>query len=231
MTDPSKIEFEDDIVLTIRSFIKKTEQVSPVMWTLFPLMIKVFEKNKRTFGNLLDTLNQYIIVGRQQMGLKREFLQLLVQMATTSLFSTEPAITVHNSEGAILMQLLFQVYAGTSVLDEFFEGLLNQVLTRMSTQPMQEHLKRHLLLVLLTAMAYNSNATLAFLSQRNLVDEFFNELLQDKMCEGFTNTYERKSFIIGLSSALNAAQLPPAMMNHMLKIIQEIIRMLGRLKT
>lgn len=64
MTDPSKIEFEDDIVLTIRSFIKKTNEVSPVMWTLFPLMIKVFEKNKRTFGNLLDTLNQYIIIGR-----------------------------------------------------------------------------------------------------------------------------------------------------------------------
>jgi hypothetical protein len=57
MTDPSKIEFEDDIVLTIRSFIKKTNEVSPVMWTLFPLLTKVFEKNKRTFGNLLDTLN------------------------------------------------------------------------------------------------------------------------------------------------------------------------------
>jgi hypothetical protein len=133
MADPKKIEFEDDIVLTIRAFIKKTNQISPVMWTLFPLLIKVFEKNKRTFGNLLDTLNQYIIIGKQQLGLKREFLQLLVQMSTTSIFSTEPAITVHNSEGAILMQLLFQVYAGTSVLDEFFEGLMNQVLTRMNT--------------------------------------------------------------------------------------------------
>ncbi len=96
---------------------------------------------------------------------------------------------------------------------------------------MQDHLKRHLLSVLLTALAYNANATLAFLAQRNLVDEFFSQLLQDKMCEGFTNVYERKTFIIGLSSALNAqGQLPPAMVNHMLKIIQEIIRMLGRLK-
>jgi hypothetical protein len=57
IADPSKIEFEDDIVLTIRSFIKKTNEVSSVMWTLFPMMTKVFEKNKRTFGNLLDTLN------------------------------------------------------------------------------------------------------------------------------------------------------------------------------
>ena len=46
---------------------------------------------------------------------------------------------------------------------------------------MQDHLKRHLLSVLLTALAYNANATLAFLGQRNLVDEFFSQLLQDKM--------------------------------------------------
>lgn len=39
MVDPSKIEFEEDIILTVRSFIKKTNQVSLVMWTLFPLMI------------------------------------------------------------------------------------------------------------------------------------------------------------------------------------------------
>jgi hypothetical protein len=137
-------------------------------------------------------------------------------MATTAMFSKEPAIVVHNSEGAILIQLLFQVYAGTSVLDEFFEALLNQVLTRMNTIPMQDSLKRHLLLVLLTALAYNPNATLTYLNQRNLVDEFFNQVLLDKTCEGFTNAYERKTFIIGLSSALNAGQLPPAMMGHML---------------
>lgn len=129
-----------------------------------------------------------------------------------------------------MIQLLFQVYAGTSVLDEFFNNLLEKVIVRMNTVPMLDHLKRHLLSVLLTALAYNPIATLSFLDQRSLVDEFFQQVLQDKMCEGFTNAYERKTFIIGLSSALNAGQLPSAMMGHMLKIVQEIIRMLGRLK-
>jgi len=118
-----------------------------------------------------------------------------------------------------LIQLLFQVYAGTSVLDEFFNNLLEKVIVRMNTVPMLDHLKRHLLSVLLTALAYNPGATLSFLDQRNLVDEFFQQVLQDKMCEGFTNAYERKTFIIGLSSALNAGQLPSAMMGHMLKIV------------
>jgi hypothetical protein len=57
MTDPRKIEFEDDIVLVLKSFIKKTKHVSVTLWTLFPLLAKVFEKNKQTFGNLLDTIN------------------------------------------------------------------------------------------------------------------------------------------------------------------------------
>jgi hypothetical protein len=63
MLDPSKIEFEDDIVLTIKSFIKKAG-ISPVIWTLYPHLYKVFQKNKHTFGNLLDTLNHYMISGR-----------------------------------------------------------------------------------------------------------------------------------------------------------------------
>jgi hypothetical protein len=226
MVDPTKIEFEDDIVLTIKSIIKKTNQVSPVMWTLFPLLTKVFEKNKNTFGNLLDTLNQYLITGREQIGDNSDFLRILIRMANDSLFTTEPTIISHNCEGAILFQLLFQVYAGTVVLDEFFNDILTQVLRRMTSQPMQHSLKRQLLSVLLTSMAYNPARTLAFLEQRSLVDEFFSQLLQDKMTESFKNNYEQKVFIIGLTSAINAPQLPPSMMHHMLKIIQESVQML-----
>jgi hypothetical protein len=65
MTDPFKIEFEDDIVLVLKAFIKKTKQVSPTLWTIFPLLGKVFEKNKQTFGNLLDTINSYLLCGNQ----------------------------------------------------------------------------------------------------------------------------------------------------------------------
>jgi hypothetical protein len=55
--EPEKIEFEDDIVLILKTFIKKTKKVSDILWTIYPHLIKVFEKNKRSFGNLMDTLN------------------------------------------------------------------------------------------------------------------------------------------------------------------------------
>ncbi len=55
--NPENIEFEDDIVLVVKTFIKKTKKVSTTLWTIYPHLMKVFEKNKRSFGNLLDALN------------------------------------------------------------------------------------------------------------------------------------------------------------------------------
>jgi hypothetical protein len=102
MVDPSKIEFEDDIILVLKSFIKKTGQVSPTLWTIFPHLTKVFEKAKNTFQNLLDTINQYLVNGKEYIATNRDYLTMIVNMASASLFSTEPNITIQNSEGAIL---------------------------------------------------------------------------------------------------------------------------------
>lgn len=65
MVDPKNIEFEDDIILALKTFIRKTGSVSPTLWTIFPHLTKVFEKSKNTFGNLLDTLNQYLLHGKE----------------------------------------------------------------------------------------------------------------------------------------------------------------------
>lgn len=94
MTDPFKIEFEDDIVLVLKAFMKKTKSVSSTLWTLFPLLGKVFEKNKCTFGNLLDTLNSYLLYGRDQIAANKQYLEQLGEWATLSLFSKEPNITM-----------------------------------------------------------------------------------------------------------------------------------------
>jgi hypothetical protein len=42
MTDPHKIEFEDDIILALKTFIKKTGYISPTLWAIFPHLAKVF---------------------------------------------------------------------------------------------------------------------------------------------------------------------------------------------
>ena len=74
ITDPATVEFEDDIVLSIKSFIKKTKKVSTVMWTIFPHLGKVFTKNNDSFGNLLECFNMYLIYGKETLASKPEWL-------------------------------------------------------------------------------------------------------------------------------------------------------------
>ncbi len=92
-------------------------------------------------------------------------------MGTMSMFSTESNVTVQNAEGCIFLQLLFQVFRETTALNEYFEGILDKVIERLRVQPMQEHLKRHLILVFMNAIAYNSSATFNYLDSKGVTQE------------------------------------------------------------
>ena len=65
MVDPTKISFEDSILMIIKNFIRKTGQVSDIIFKVYFTLEKVFAKNKNTFGNnvLLETINCYLTHG------------------------------------------------------------------------------------------------------------------------------------------------------------------------
>ena len=42
IADPLKIEFEDDIVLAVKSMIRRTNNISETLWIIFPHLQKVF---------------------------------------------------------------------------------------------------------------------------------------------------------------------------------------------
>jgi hypothetical protein len=67
MIDPTKISFEDDIVLNLKQFIRRNKSVSNLQWEMFETLPKVLSKNNDSFGNLLDTINYYMIYGRSQL--------------------------------------------------------------------------------------------------------------------------------------------------------------------
>ena len=121
MVDPEKISFEDDICLILKNFIRKTNSLSDIIFKVFPCLERVFTKNKNTFGDtLLDTLNWYLVYGSQRIMANREYIQMLFRIADAALFTTEQTVTTNNSEGAIFLQIVFQIFQGTNVLDEFF---------------------------------------------------------------------------------------------------------------
>lgn len=113
-------------------------------------------------------------------------------------------------------------------MDEFLDEILNQVMNRLTTMPMQSYLKRHLLLVFVSAMAYNPNSTLAYLERNQLTEKVFSQIVATS--SGHINPYERKTFILGLSNVLYAEQLPTVVVQNLLRLIQEIIKMLNSLK-
>ena len=65
ISEPKQITFEDDILLLCKLMIKKSKNVSPVMWEIFDHFPKVVTKAKGELGDLLDTINNFMIYGKE----------------------------------------------------------------------------------------------------------------------------------------------------------------------
>jgi hypothetical protein len=65
IADPTKIDFEDEILLSIKSLVKKSNSVSETIWVMVPCFPAVLEKNKHAFGNIMDTLNHILLKGKE----------------------------------------------------------------------------------------------------------------------------------------------------------------------
>lgn len=158
---------------------------------------------------------------------------MLTRLAVEAMFSVEPSITVVNAEGAIFLQIVFQIFQGTDVLNEYFEPVLDKVLERLkgATQsPVRASLKKHLLQVFLAAMYYNASATLKYLEMRQVTKDVILELFKIK--KDFRSSYEHKCFVIGLTNIICVIDAPESMTRPatVSRLLQEILTMLEKVK-
>jgi hypothetical protein len=65
LEDPKKIDFEDDIVMIIQSFIRRLREITPVMWEVFSKFPSILEKNKHQLRELFDTVNLFLQEGKE----------------------------------------------------------------------------------------------------------------------------------------------------------------------
>ena len=104
------IDFEDDILLAIKTLVKKKKEVSENMWRLLIFFPKVLEKNKHSFGNIMDTVNHLVLVGKDFLTSNPDAIVIFATMARTAMFSEmgkgKSTRISNNTEGAILIQLL-----------------------------------------------------------------------------------------------------------------------------
>jgi hypothetical protein len=104
---PDRIEFEDEIVMILKQFIRKSKTVTKTQWEILPHLDNIFKKNKNTFGNLFDTLNYYLVYGKEVIAQDPAKVQVFIDLAHKSMNSVAPSVNVHNAEGAIMFQVLF----------------------------------------------------------------------------------------------------------------------------
>ena len=203
LADPTQIAFEDDIVLLVKSIIKKTKAVSADMWIIFDQFPKIVTKASGALGDLLSTMNYYVLYDAPGFAAREASIRGFAQIVEQAMFTRKIAA---DCEGAVACQLLFQCLRGTSSLDALLEPLLDLTRRRMDDDPTPIELKRHLFGVIMAAMYYNAPATLGYLESRQLTASVIEE-----MCEvrtSFRAEYERRFFIIGLTCMLRCPQLP-----------------------
>ena len=144
-------------------------------------------------------------------------------MAETAIKTKTNNHSFKHIEGAILIQLMLSNLRGTSVCNNVFENLLNLVtecLQRPGTQNCTP-LKKHLLLVYLTAAIYNKQATLTYLQKSGLTHSLITELLAAKSL--MKHSYEQKLFVIGFSEMLSYPDLPQELLQSLPTLIEQMV--------
>ena len=131
---------------------------------------------------------------------------MLFRIADSALFSThQKKPNSNNSKGAILLQIIFQIFQGGNCLDEFFDKILDRVVLRLDgfAEPM---FKKHLLQVFLAAIIYNSRATINYIENKGLMESILIDIINIK--SEFESLYEQKIFVIGISKLLGVDAIP-----------------------
>ena len=94
----------------------------------------------------------------------------------------------------------------------------------------KKDLKKHLLLVFMSALYYNASATIKYLENRGQTKNVLVEVFRLK--KSFKSTYERKVFIIGVTQILTVLDAPATITDAgtITRLIDENLGMMEKVK-
>jgi len=98
------------------------------MWAMFDQFPKIVTKSKGQLGDLLDTINHFVMFDKQGFAAREASIRVFAQIIEQAMFTLKIA---PDCEGAVACQLLFQSLAGTAALDALLEPLLDLTTRRM----------------------------------------------------------------------------------------------------
>ena len=132
MVDPSKIDFDDDLVFCIEALLKKAKGCSQIMMEIYPFLPQFQIKNGGILANLVSCMNSYIVYGADFIQSDQARVDQLFQMILSAInvpFDLNPKNQDYsnNIEGCLLLQLALQ---HLSPQNQFVAAKASQVLTQ-----------------------------------------------------------------------------------------------------
>lgn len=230
MKDPSKIEFDEDILLFEVSLMKKTQKVSDAGWIIFNLLHLVQEKYENTFMQTFEILNCFLFYGKEILAPNLPMIETVIEMAQKCIFAKYQKRNSEreNSEAALIFQQILQTFQG--LVDNYLTIILSCTLQRLNTAIKHDYFRTRLLGVILSAFAYNTELTISILlnMQSQMGDSSLDNTLKQIFInvQNFKQTYDKKIAIQGLCYLLVYQNLPDNMVisySHLFKILIQIL--------
>jgi hypothetical protein len=84
MKTPKRIDFDEDIILVITSFIKYTKTIPQSALMVLPYLPLYLKKSKGLTLDLYELLNQYVVYGNGIIDVNEEYNRVIVKIFTAS---------------------------------------------------------------------------------------------------------------------------------------------------
>ena len=79
----------------------------------------------------MECFNYYLIYGKDQIAQNQSLMSKFFEMATKAMFTQEQVISINNSEGALLLSIILQIFKDKQGLNMFIEPALDKVIERL----------------------------------------------------------------------------------------------------
>lgn len=222
LCDPSRIEFDDEIVKAMKIIITKSGRISETMRILFPYLKKSHEKHKFIYSELFDVIKAYCKVDKDFIFSTPDHLQNIFGYGVQTLFNGD-----HTANGAVyLIQLFLLLKSDNHHLTEaIIPEVLSRVFDRLKEKPMNRILKRCLFGIVLASIVSNYRATFQYLESTSSTAGVLQTLLKFSP-KSMDNALERKLFAMSLTSLLTQEELPDSVREKSPQIISKITEIL-----
>ena len=238
MKSPSKIDFDEDIILIMTSFIKHLKTLPRSALILLPELPKYLKKSKGLLLDLYELINQYIVYGNGVVDAKEEYNKVIMKIFRAS-FDKKSDYDKSPFLGASLMQIWLQGSASipASIIKEVILISIDQIKNILKIFKSRDDLEDSsdlftfialLVLIYSSFINYSQTAFEALITNNDI--HLFLEwtLILTKL--KFYSCYQAKSLIIGICSIMKSEFLVKQIPDQYSKLLTILHVLLARQK-